>query len=374
MKEEKKKDDMEQNSNPLPTETTSIRQGAMPVHERVRENTPTTFVLQFEQGCLRWDIAEGTFSFYDIPMVSLWLDPSFRFLLEPLVTEVGVPLFRLLTAFSSSIGTREDYQVMVTTLGDTFQEGFLAWGREVSLVGWGRFAFKDFDETTQRATVVITNPWELKMQQHSRISWGCPFLQGKIIGIFSHAFGTTCWADEHLVPAADGSPAVEFAIYPSQRTIEAELVTLRAQKAQEREYHLRKEIERQTRLLHELSTPLLPISDHTVLMPLIGSIDTRRVQQIMETLLEGVAQHQAELAILDVTGVSVVDTQVAQALVQAAQAVRLLGAQVMLTGIQPQIAQTLVHLGVDLSGITTCSNLQAGIAAALNRRNPRPWG
>jgi anti-anti-sigma regulatory factor len=103
-------------------------------------------------------------------------------------------------------------------------------------------------------------------------------------------------------------------------------------------------------------------------MPLIGTIDSGRAQMVLETLLEGVARYQASLAILDITGVVTVDTQVAQALVGAARAVRLLGAQVMLTGIQPQIAQTLVHLGVDLSGIQTQGSLQAGIAAALRNQ------
>ncbi|MFP4437396.1 MAG: PAS domain S-box protein [Chloroflexaceae bacterium] len=124
-------------------------------------------------------------------------------------------------------------------------------------------------------------------------------------------------------------------------------------------------IDAQRNALRELSTPLIPISDDVVIMPLIGTIDSQRARQVMETLLTGVAHHQASLAILDITGVSVVDTQVAQAFIQAAQAVKLLGAQVMLTGIQPQIAQTLVHLGVDLRGIQTRSSLQAGIAAAL---------
>jgi rsbT co-antagonist protein RsbR len=105
-----------------------------------------------------------------------------------------------------------------------------------------------------------------------------------------------------------------------------------------------------------------------MVMPLIGAIDTQRAQQIMETLLDGAAQHQARLVILDITGVQVVDTQVAQTFIQAAQAVKLLGAQVMLTGIQPQIAQTLVHLGVDLRDIQTQSSLQAGISAALRGR------
>jgi anti-anti-sigma regulatory factor len=102
-------------------------------------------------------------------------------------------------------------------------------------------------------------------------------------------------------------------------------------------------------------------------MPLIGTIDSQRAQQVLETLLDGVAQHQAELVILDITGVSLVDTQVAQAFIQAAQAVKLLGAQVMLTGIQPQIVQTLIHLGIDLSTIQTRGSLQAEIAAALTQ-------
>ncbi len=136
---------------------------------------------------------------------------------------------------------------------------------------------------------------------------------------------------------------------------------------QERSTFQQQIIDAQRDALRELSTPLIPLSDSVVIMPLIGTVDSQRAQQVMETLLDGVARHQADLVILDITGVSVVDTQVAQAFMQVAQAVQLLGAQVMLTGIQPQIAQTLVHLGVDLSGIQTQGSLQAGIAAALTR-------
>jgi rsbT co-antagonist protein RsbR len=126
-------------------------------------------------------------------------------------------------------------------------------------------------------------------------------------------------------------------------------------------------IDAQRDALRELSTPLIPITDDVVIMPLIGTIDSGRAQQVMETLLEGVARHNAELVILDITGVAMVDTQVAQSFIQAAQAVQLLGARVMLTGIQPHIAQTLVSLGVDLSNLLTRGSLQSGVAAALQR-------
>ena len=120
--------------------------------------------------------------------------------------------------------------------------------------------------------------------------------------------------------------------------------------------------------LRELSTPIIPLTDDLVAMPLIGAIDSNRAQQVIETLLAGVANSRATTAILDITGVQVVDTQVANALLRAAQAVKLLGARVVLTGIRPEIAQTLVGLGLDLSGVTTRATLQSGIAFALAGR------
>lgn len=148
-----------------------------------------------------------------------------------------------------------------------------------------------------------------------------------------------------------------YADITAQKQAEAERIALQQQI-----------IDAQRQALRELSSPLIPISDEVMIMPLIGTIDSGRARQVMETLLEGVAAYQAQLVIIDITGVAVVDTHVAQALISAAQAVKLLGAKVMLTGIQPRIAQTLVHLGVDLSGLITCGSLQAGIAIALGRK------
>ena len=124
-------------------------------------------------------------------------------------------------------------------------------------------------------------------------------------------------------------------------------------------------IDAQQAALRELSTPLVPIAEGVVAMPLVGAINAQRAQQIIETLLEGISERQAETAILDITGVKVVDTQVAQALLRAAQAAQLLGAQVVITGIGAEVAQSLVQLGADLSRIVTRNNLQSGIAYAL---------
>jgi len=144
------------------------------------------------------------------------------------------------------------------------------------------------------------------------------------------------------------------------------------QRAEQERMHLQQQvIEAQRADLRELSSPLIPLSDRVVMLPLIGSIDSTRAEQIMETLLEGVAQRSASTALIDITGVSVVDTQVADALIRTAQAVKLLGAEVILTGIGPVMAQTLIHLGANLSSIVTLGTLQNGIAYALNGK--RVW-
>jgi len=145
-------------------------------------------------------------------------------------------------------------------------------------------------------------------------------------------------------------------------------VTREREAEDERAVLQEKVIAAQEATIRELTTPLLPISDGIVAMPLVGGIDAARAQQIIEALLDGITRYGARAAILDVTGVRVVDTHVAHALVQAAQAASLLGTRVVLTGMSPAIARTLVELGADLHGIATVSTLRAGIDWAIKQR------
>jgi anti-anti-sigma factor len=121
----------------------------------------------------------------------------------------------------------------------------------------------------------------------------------------------------------------------------------------------------QERAIRELSTPIIPITDEIMVMPLIGSIDSNRAEQIMEAMLMAVGDRHAQAVILDITGVAVIDTVTANYLLQASRAVQLLGAQVVLVGISPEIAQTIVQLGIDLEGLLTRSTLQSGLEYTL---------
>ena len=106
-----------------------------------------------------------------------------------------------------------------------------------------------------------------------------------------------------------------------------------------------------------------------MIMPLIGTIDTERAKLIMENLLEGVITHNSEVVLIDITGVPVVDTMVAHHIIQAAEAVRLIGATCILVGIRPEISQTIVNLGIDLSKFPTKSSLKKGFTSALEITN-----
>ena len=126
-------------------------------------------------------------------------------------------------------------------------------------------------------------------------------------------------------------------------------------------------IKRQAQEILEMATvPVVQVWEGIVLVPIIGTLDSQRTQQLMERLLQRVTETSSPVALLDITGVPAVDSQTAQHLIETVSAVRLLGADVIITGIRPPIAQTLVHLGIDLNNVTTRSSLTAGLRMALS--------
>ncbi len=126
-------------------------------------------------------------------------------------------------------------------------------------------------------------------------------------------------------------------------------------------------IVRQQEDMLELSTPVVMLWDGIVALPLIGTLDSARTQVVMETLLEAIVSTNSRVAIIDITGVATVDTLVAQHLLKTITAARLMGAECILSGIRPQIAQTIVHLGIDLQEITTKAKLSDAFRVALDR-------
>lgn len=126
-------------------------------------------------------------------------------------------------------------------------------------------------------------------------------------------------------------------------------------------------IKRQQEELLELSTPVIKLWDGVLAVPMIGTLDSSRTQLVMESLLQRIVETESTLAIIDITGVPTVDTLVAQHLLKTVTAIRLMGADCIICGIRPQIAQTIVHLGIDLNSVTTKATLADALALAMKR-------
>lgn len=199
-------------------------------------------------------------------------------------------------------------------------------------------------------------------------SWlGVPMKVGeRVVGMIGiQSYEQPLAFDEHservlLAIARQAAVAIDNARFVSEmRHLNADLQrTLRTQ-------------EQLLQTIQELSTPVVPLLEGIILLPLVGHIDSGRTQHILDKLLTGVEGHRARIAIVDITGVPVVDTAVAQGLVQAAEAVRLLGAEPVLVGIMPEVAQTMVSLGVDLASLVTRADLQSGLEYAMKVRRQR---
>lgn len=128
-------------------------------------------------------------------------------------------------------------------------------------------------------------------------------------------------------------------------------------------------IQRQQQEMLELSTPVVRLWEGILALPLIGTLDSARTQIVMQNLLEAIVAHSAAIAIIDITGVPTVDTLVAQHLLRTVAAARLMGADCIISGIRPQIAQTIIHLGVDLTDVSTKATLSDAFLLALRRTN-----
>ena len=126
-------------------------------------------------------------------------------------------------------------------------------------------------------------------------------------------------------------------------------------------------IERQRQAINELQTPVIQVWDGILALPIVGSLDTARTQEMNEALLQRIVDTGAEIVILDITAVPLVDTAVAKHLLETISAARLLGAEVMIVGLSTRTAMTLVHLGIDLGGVTTRTTMAKGLELAFGR-------
>lgn len=276
-------------------------------------------------------------------------------------------LARALPTNKSVLAGAAQQDVLLRALFDDSSRGIILTGAEGTMRHVNAAAATMLGYTTEelsgRRFNDITHPEDVAV--------GASLLREMVEGQRNHATlekrylckdGRTLWVSLGINGVRDADGKLMFCV------VTIEDLSLRRQIEAERVAAKEQIIAAQRETLRQISTPLIPIAEGVLALPLIGPVDGDRARLMLETLLESVSRERARTVLLDITGVPAVDGEVAVLLVRATQAVRLLGAEVLLTGIRPEVAQRLVGLGVDLSGIRTLGSFQLGITQALAGR------
>lgn len=352
----------------------------------------------------RWDLDNGGITLAGVPCVMMFRDTSLASMLRGFVNMVGLQRFSLAMQAEGQRGTDEDWKIIAAE--PSFEAGFARLGVFAYTNGWGRWECVEIDRVGKQAVFRVHESWEGVLQRNTDAHWGAGLVAGKFTSFGTRLFGTNCWCRQSM-SIADGDPYDEIVVEASERDIDAELAELaQTEKAtsadlQQVLVELRRTAEAHTRALAErdrsvqdlrdkldiiaeqqaaiqaLSTPIIQVWDGVLAVPVIGTVDSERTSRMMEKLLETIIHTKSRHAIIDVTGVETVDTHTADNFVRLIRGVQLLGAHGIISGIGPLVAQTIVDLGVDLTGIPTFANLKEALQACIARnvgrgRGPNP--
>jgi PAS domain S-box-containing protein len=201
---------------------------------------PEQLSLVVNNATISWGEGNNSLKFFGNESILFWVKPSLISMLQPLQEELGEDLYSRLVAFESSKGTYEDYHAMVSSMGKNFEEGFYNWGQAVSACGWGTFHIQSIDWNKKEALVRIEDPWELKLFHFKDPQNNIPFLNGKVSGIFSHAFGTNCRSEvKQLITAEVGKQSIVLKVKPSNKTLEEALSEINKNEAASEKSRLR---------------------------------------------------------------------------------------------------------------------------------------
>jgi rsbT co-antagonist protein RsbR len=333
---------------------------------------------------VEWDEATGTTLWGGAPAMAIWLESSLAGLFLGFQRMVGTERFKL----ALHGGGRDSTDGALISSKPTFEQGFAALAKIAASAGWGRWEIVSIDHQANTARVRIHNSWESVVQRAVSAPWGSAYVGGKLAGIFQRYFDIPdCWA-EQTAHQARGDAYDEFLVQPAEKSLEDKLDDMLAsdhatkadlavalervrQEVEERdrtERELREKLEliaRQEEAIKALETPIIEVWTGVLALPLMGVMDSQRAAATMERLLTAITTKGATTAILDLTGVEIVDTSTADHIGRLAKAAELLGAQCIITGIRPAVAQTMVHIGIDLTKIVTLATLREGLLYSM---------
>jgi rsbT co-antagonist protein RsbR len=326
-----------------------------------------------------WLPQQGLFQVFGMPAISMWVESTIAGLMQGMQRMVGTERFNLAMQGGGRDSIGGDWAVI--SAAPTFEQGFTELGAYAVTCGWGAWSVVSVDRQKREAVFRVVNNWEALYQKALGVHWGTNMTGGKFAGFCSKLFGVDCWAtqtrfqakgdeyDEFVVRKSDVSLEEKYnLLLASDQATKADLAVALKKLEDENLERRRAEREAQERLkmIETLSAPILQVWDGVLALPLLGSLAEHRAAALMERLLAEIQRTRSAHAILDVTGVDVMDTNTADYLIKIARSVELLGAQCIITGIRPAVAQTMVNLQASFSSLVTLATLRDGIKYCMS--------
>lgn len=332
-----------------------------------------------------WEPDVGLFRVFGLPTFTLWIESTLAGMMQGMQRMVGTERFNLAMHGGGRDSVGGDWEVISTK--PTFEQGFEALASYAVTCGWGVWTLISLDRDRKEAVFRVFNNWEALYQRALGVHWGTNMTGGKFAGMCTKLFGVDCWSTQtHF--QAKGDQYDEFVVKRSDVSLEDKLNQLLASdqatradlavalKKLEDENLERKRAEREAQerlaMIETLSAPILQVWDGVLAVPVLGTLAGDRAASLMERLLAEIQRTRSNYAILDVTGVDIIDTHTADYLLKIARSVELLGGQCIITGIRPAVAQTMVNIEAGFGGTVTLATLRDGIKYCMLARDKRP--
>jgi rsbT co-antagonist protein RsbR len=318
--------------------------------------------IKVNNSAFAWDLEKGLFQFEGADVMLFWVDSALKTLFDT-IEEISGSAQADLVFETAGYRTGE-----IVSSFYKEQKGQLANILEVLpniyvSAGWGKTTIS-YDEKTQTAVVRIENGWEDKVSKARNQMKQGTFLLGHWAGVFSGLLGCSMWY-ELLSSQLLGDSRLEMKIFPSSITPAQNIREAVRREEQTQIERLQQMVAEQTSelqaLLKEISSPLIPVADNVIVIPLIGKYDTCRAQELIDKTLHSLPSYKANHLILDLTAISDVDDFTVSTINQLVQATRLLGITSILTGISPQLSMKMIESRFDLGEIKCFTSLKHGI-------------
>lgn len=338
----------------------------MNMHQNLTDET----TLKVGNANFGWNLEIGSFKFEDTDSILFWIPSAMKTFLDTIEEISGDE------AASVVLETTGFRQGLVVS--EFFQKSELAIDQIVpampgiyAAAGWGRIGFKEVDATAKTASISIKNSWEYKINKEQEKQKSGTFIPGHLAGILTGLFGENIWY-RVVKSQLEGDEQCEFEFFPSQTTINQNIHKLARRKESHEIEKLESLVAERTRelsdLIKDISSPIIPVLEGIVVVPLMGKYDEARSEELIEKTLYNLPRYQASYLVLDLTGLKHANEYTVDFIHKLGTSASLLGTETILVGISPELGMTITHSNFNLAKFNCFTSLQHGIYYALAQK------